>query len=891
MNEKTIFESGTTLKESGTVIISGAAMRLSANALIVRGITLLDTYRVESDAIEGGMGSVWRVHHTGWNVDLAMKRPQPRCFSTEKSKADFIHECEAWIGLGLHPNIVSCYYVREMSGTPTIFSEWMDGGSLEGAIAKGSLYEGTEAEQKARLLDLAVQFARGLHYAHEAGLIHQDVKPDNVLLTKEGEAKVADFGLARARAVLTVLEGDPTMREANSGGRTILSPSGGYTPAYCSMEQMDGKPLTRRTDIYSWAVSVMEMYLGCRPWANGVVAGLGCRGYFENTRVPMSEALKELLAQCLEGEPENRPHDFGEIEAALQEIYAAETGSGYPRPEPKAAADTADSLNNRALSMLDLGKAEEAERLWEAALQTDLSNFRCQYNYAAALWNRRKIDDAEFFARIARQRECSALWAQAMATVSLIRRNDDKEAKEAIDILASIDERMPMLEELRERLAAQLSFGSGRSTRPADSAAIYSIPYGPDAVRCDKDRFTIVDPASGKTRFRLEGDWYFGIDLSRDGQKAVYSLKGGKSYCVLDLTTGSSSVFAWNGVYLGRSCFADAQGGVVACAGEAVRFFDAVNGRSLLTMESERDREDDIIYDRVEAFSGDGLVLIKSFRRELWVKLPDASLRPFYELSVVSSLYERNSALNEAERNCVFARALFEEGNVMGAFRLLDKNRMNSTLLLHEPSLRLWTKLGTSFKHGKLIAVLPTEDTPAPLPQRSRIVEKTEPSRARYATDGTTVATVQSTCKMTENLNNGFDLDYSYSLSACDAVSGQPYFAVRRLTSDSRTDAEELDEELYIDLLPEGRLLYGKRSWNSPTSIDLRDPEIQIERGLTMALPAGYRLSNTKEGVDIGGFRFEDVFDGLQPLWNADIVVCRKRNYRLVYQYIDPEKG
>ena len=72
--------------------------------------------------------------------------------------------------------------------------------------------------------------------------------------------------------------------------------------------------------------------------------------------------------------------------------------------------------------------------------------------------------------------------------------------------------------------------------------------------------------------------------------------------------------------------------------------------------------------------------------------------------------------------------------------------------------------------------------------------------------------------------------------------------------------------------------------------IDLGHPEIQIERGLTMALPAGYRLSNTKAGVDIGGFRFEDVFDGLQPLWNADIVACRKRNYRLVYQYTEPEK-
>ncbi|HML68539.1 MAG TPA: serine/threonine-protein kinase, partial [Clostridia bacterium] len=310
-SDATVLDDGTTLLEAA---LSDAAGQMDADAreniAIQKGDTILDTYRVESDVIEGGMGSVWRVHHTSWNIDLAMKRPQPKCFSTEKSKADFIHECEAWINLGLHPNIVSCYYVREIFGTPSIFSEWMDGGSLEKAIQKGTIYEGMESAQKERLLDIAIQFARGLHYAHEAGLIHQDVKPDNVLLTKEGEAKVADFGLARARAVLTVLEGERTMSEPSDGGKTMLSPSGGYTPAYCSMEQMDGKELTRRTDIYSWAVSAMEMYIGFRPWANGVVAGLSCAAYFKKARVPMPEALKTLLAQCLESEPEDRPHDF-----------------------------------------------------------------------------------------------------------------------------------------------------------------------------------------------------------------------------------------------------------------------------------------------------------------------------------------------------------------------------------------------------------------------------------------------------------------------------------------------------------------------------------------------------------------------------------------------------
>ena len=107
---------------------------------------LLKTYRVDSDAILGGMGAIWRVRHLNWDVDLAMKRPKPDYFVTEKQKADFIHECDSWIKLGLHPNIVSCYYVREIDGIPTIFSEWMERGSLAGCIRDGSLYEGEDAE-------------------------------------------------------------------------------------------------------------------------------------------------------------------------------------------------------------------------------------------------------------------------------------------------------------------------------------------------------------------------------------------------------------------------------------------------------------------------------------------------------------------------------------------------------------------------------------------------------------------------------------------------------------------------------------------------------------------------------------------------------------------------
>ena len=158
VSDLTAANSDETILEDGEVGENGESMQSSSVSAYEKGSTILETYRVESNAIEaGGMGRVWRVYHTSWNTDLAMKQQRAEYFATEKQKADFTRECETWINLGLHPNIVSCYYVREIDGIPTIFAEWMDGGSLADAIETGKLYEGTEAEQQERILDIAIQ--------------------------------------------------------------------------------------------------------------------------------------------------------------------------------------------------------------------------------------------------------------------------------------------------------------------------------------------------------------------------------------------------------------------------------------------------------------------------------------------------------------------------------------------------------------------------------------------------------------------------------------------------------------------------------------------------------------------------------------------------------------
>ncbi|MGI6105763.1 MAG: protein kinase domain-containing protein [Raoultibacter sp.] len=358
--------------------------------VIEKDALLLDIYRVVSSAIVGGMGKVWRVHHSDWDIDLAMKQPKAELFQNQQHRDAFTQECEAWINLGLHPHIVSCYYVREIDAVPSIFSEWMTGGSLKDWIENEQLYQGSEQEIVTRILDIAIQFARGLNYAHEEGLIHQDVKPDNLLLTSDGTAKVTDFGIAKARSALTA----PDSESDETG--TLISAAGAYTPAYCSIEQLNGESLTRRTDIYSWAVSLLEMFMGERLWQNGAMVGAAFEDYAAmDMRAPMPEALRALLQLCLASEEQSRPCDFGEIISALLPIYQEVSQKAYARAEPTAASSTAGSLNNRALSFLDIGKPEEAESCWEQALAILPGHGESLYNRSIYLWQNGQLDDVE----------------------------------------------------------------------------------------------------------------------------------------------------------------------------------------------------------------------------------------------------------------------------------------------------------------------------------------------------------------------------------------------------------------------------------------------------------------------------------------------------------------
>lgn len=348
------------------------------------GDKILDLYAVNHVFTSGGMGLVYRVHHQSWNVDLAVKSPRSQFFQTEAHKQNFVSEAQTWVNLGMHPHIASCFYVRTLGGIPRVFAEYIEGGSLSDWIKSRKLYEGGHQAALERMLDIAIQFAWGLHYAHEQGLVHQDVKPANVLMTADGTAKVSDFGLAKARA------STGETQAMNRGGTTMVT-TGGLTPAYASPEQVGRTKLTRRTDIWSWAVSVLEMFTGEITWMSGSAAGEALEAYGENDEssklLPaMPAELAALLRRCFENDPAARPATMQVVADELRGIYQFVVGKEYPRAALQVAKALADSLNNKAVSLVDLGRREDAENTLEQALKIHAGHQMASYNLALLKW-------------------------------------------------------------------------------------------------------------------------------------------------------------------------------------------------------------------------------------------------------------------------------------------------------------------------------------------------------------------------------------------------------------------------------------------------------------------------------------------------------------------------
>ena len=449
------------------------------------GDIIVDRYEVKQVFTGGGMGLVYRVRHLDWNIDLAVKSPRPEFFQSHQQIENFEREAETWVNLGLHPHTVSCYYIRRLGGIPRVFIEFLEGGSLAGWVRSRRLYEGRQEKALERILDIAIQFAWGLGYAHEQGLIHQDVKPANALLSTDGTLKITDFGLAKARSALSE-------ESVPSSGQSVLATYGGRTPAYCSPEQAEmaassrqetiaqkSPSLTRRTDIWSWGVSIMEMFCGEPPCPHG---GQTAAAVFENylefqnelepTLPQMPLGLVKLLRQCFQREQKQRPKDFAEVGSKLKEIWRESVGAEYIRAESKAANLLADALNNRAVSLLDLDRKEQALQEFEKALRIDPRHAEATYNRGIVLWAAKQCTDQKLITQLDEIRRARPDDWKPSYTLGLIHlaRTDGQGAVEAFEDAVKLGGGKDALAAL-DKARSPTGTGSSRRLRDFDSDA------------------------------------------------------------------------------------------------------------------------------------------------------------------------------------------------------------------------------------------------------------------------------------------------------------------------------------------------------------------------------------------------------------------------------------
>jgi eukaryotic-like serine/threonine-protein kinase len=217
-------------------------------------------YRITKPLGRGGMGEVYLAEHTTQNREVALKI-LPRHFLDDPQRVQrFRQEARAVLALN-HPNVVTVYDIGEAAGVHYISTEFVEGQTLRARMARERLTI-TEA------VDIGLQVAGALAYAHEKGVVHRDVKPENIMLRPDGYVKVLDFGIAKLteRRAATVTADD--LGEAQTRMQVETSPGMVLgTPYYMSPEQARGKKVDERTDTWSLGVVLYEMLTGQQPFA------------------------------------------------------------------------------------------------------------------------------------------------------------------------------------------------------------------------------------------------------------------------------------------------------------------------------------------------------------------------------------------------------------------------------------------------------------------------------------------------------------------------------------------------------------------------------------------------------------------------------------------------
>jgi serine/threonine protein kinase/Flp pilus assembly protein TadD len=270
---------------------------------LARGLTFAGRYEIIEEIGKGGMGTVYRVEDKKIKGEIALKLIKPEIAADRKTIERFRNELRLARKIA-HRNVCRMYDLGEEAEAHYITMEYVPGENLQGMIRMmGQL-------SPAQAISIAKQVCEGLAEAHSLGVVHRDLKSGNIMIDKQGNARIMDFGIARSPKTKGI-----------AGAEAMIS-----TPEYMSPEQVEGEEVDQRSDIYSLGVTLFEMVTGKLPFEGETPLSVAAKQKTEpppdpkeiNTEVPV--ALSRIILKCMEKDKEERYQTAEELYGDLIEI-------------------------------------------------------------------------------------------------------------------------------------------------------------------------------------------------------------------------------------------------------------------------------------------------------------------------------------------------------------------------------------------------------------------------------------------------------------------------------------------------------------------------------------------------------------------------------------------